>query len=551
MLIVHHLSKAYGLDPILSDLSFGLNSGERAALVGPNGSGKTTLLRIVAGLEQPDRGSVQLTPAGLRLGYLPQGLTFEADATLQGYLDRQQGDLPALSVEVERLAAALAARPNQPGLQRAFDHALARLAWAAGEAGRAPAVLAALGLDVLPPETPVAFLSGGQKTRLALAGVLLADPQLLLLDEPTNHLDLDMLTWLEDWLNAYRGGVLIVSHDRAFLDRTVTRILELNPETRQVREYDGGYTEYVEQKLAEQDRAWQAYTDQQQEIMQLRNTARHLRGLAKFKRGGKADTGDKFAKGFFANRGKGTMGRATHIEERLARLLTEDRIDKPRAGWQMKLDFGEVPATGQDVVVLENLAVGYGGQALLSGLNEQIRAGARVALIGPNGAGKTTLLRTIAGRLPPLAGRARLGSKVRIGYMAQEQELLDPGLDALGTIRAAAPLSETDARSFLHYFLFAGDDVFVPVGSLSYGERARLSLASLVASGCNFLLLDEPINHLDIPSRARFEQALAAFDGTVLAVVHDRYFIEGFATEIWQVQGGGLVVDRWLEQEAG
>jgi ATP-binding cassette, subfamily F, member 3 len=338
--------------------------------------------------------------------------------------------------------------------------------------------------------------------------------------------------------------VLIVSHDRAFLDRTVTRVFELDPGTRQVREYPGSYSEYVEQKLSEQDRQRQAYSDQQEEILQLRNTARHLRGLAKFRRGGKADTGDKFAKGFFANRGAGTMGRATHIEERLARLLTEERLEKPRAGWQMKLEFGEVPASGQDVLVLEDLAVGYDGQALLSGLNLQVRAGARVALIGPNGSGKTTLVRTIAGRLPPLAGSARLGSRVHVGYMAQEQELLDPTLDALATIRAAAPLSETDARSFLHYFLFAGDDVFVPVGSLSYGERARLSLASLVARGCNFLLLDEPINHLDIPSRARFEQALAAFDGTVLAVVHDRYFIEGFASEVWEVQDAGVRVER-------
>jgi ATP-binding cassette, subfamily F, member 3 len=542
MLKVNQLSKAYGLDPILKKVSFSLNAGERAGLVGPNGSGKTTALRIIAGLESVDGGSVQLTPASLRLGYLAQGLTFETGDSIALYLERQQGDLPALSAEIERLAAALAESPDQPALQRAFDQALAQLSSAAGDPGRAPAVLAALGLDTLPPETPVAYLSGGQKTRLALAGVLLGDPQLLLLDEPTNHLDLGMLEWLEDWLNAYRGAVLIVSHDRAFLDRTVTRVLELDPATRQVREYAGSYADYVEAKLGEQERQWQAFTDQQAEILHLRNTARHLRGLAKFKRGGKADTGDKFAKGFFANRGKGTMGRATHIEERLTRLLTDERVDKPKAGWQMKLDFGEVPTTGQDVVVLEDLSVGYAGVALLTGLNQQIRAGARVALIGPNGSGKTTLLRTIAGRLPPLSGRARLGAKVHVGYMAQEQELLDPALDALGTVRAAAPLSETDARTFLHYFLFSGDDVFTPVGSLSFGERARLSLATLVARGCNFLLLDEPINHLDIPSRARFEQALAAFEGTVLAVVHDRYFIDSFASEVWEVKDGGVSI---------
>jgi ATP-binding cassette subfamily F protein 3 len=540
MLRVHHLSKAYGLDTILQELSFSLNAGERAGLIGPNGCGKTTLLRIVAGLEKADAGTVQLTPASLRVGYLPQGLEFGADETIQLYLDRQQGDLPALSAEVERLALALAEQPDQPEVQSAFDAALAQLSAAADDPGRAAAVLAALGLDGLPNTTPVANLSGGQKTRLALAGVLLGDPQLLLLDEPTNHLDLAMLEWLEEWLNAYRGAVLIVSHDRAFLDRTVTRILELDADTRQVREYAGSYAAYVEAKLGEQDRQRQAYVDQQEEITHLRSTARHLRGLGRFKKGGKADSNDKFAKGFFANRGANTVGRATQIEDRLAKLMTEERIDKPKAGWQMKLDFGEVPASGQDVVVLEDLSVGYGDHVLLSGLNQQIRAGGRVALVGPNGAGKTTLLRTIAGRLPPLAGRARLGAKVHVGYMAQEQELLDPALDALATIRSVAPLSETDARSFLHYFLFSGDGVFVPVGSLSFGERARLSLASLVARGCNFLLLDEPINHLDIPSRARFEQALAAFEGTVLAVVHDRYFIESFASEVWEVADGGV-----------
>jgi len=215
-------------------------------------------------------------------------------------------------------------------------------------------------------------------------------------------------------------------------------------------------------------------------------------------------------------------------------------VDKPRLGWQMKLEFGQMPASGQDVLALEELSVGYGDNVLLRGLNLLVRHGARIALIGPNGAGKTTLLRTVAGVLLPLAGRVRLGSNVRVGYMAQEQEGLDPARDAFTTIRQLAPMSDTDVRAFLHFFLFAGDDVFVPIGSLSYGERARLSLASLVARGCNLLLLDEPINHLDIPSRARFEQALSHFEGTVLAVVHDRYFIERFATEMWEIQESNI-----------
>lgn len=540
MLTAHSLRKSFGPELILHNISFSLNPGERLGLVGPNGCGKTTLLRLLARLDAPDSGAVQWSPPDLRVGYLPQGLVFGPDETLADYLIGAEGGLPALTAALEHSAEALARSPNQPEAQNTYDAALMRFTVANDIVERAPGILSALGLAHLPTAMPVTALSGGQKTRLTLARVLVLDPHLLLLDEPTNHLDIQMLEWLEDWLNSFRGAALIVSHDRTFLDSTVTRILELDPATHSAREYAGNYSDYVEEKLSERERQWQAYSDQQEEIVALKNAARHLRGLAKFKKGGKADTGDKFAKGFFANRGLGTMGRAKHLEQRLEKLLTEDKIDKPRQTWQMKLDFGETPASGQAVLVTEDLVVGYGDNTLLRDLNLYLKRGKRAALIGPNGAGKTTLLRTIAGRVPPIAGRVRLGANVRLGYMAQEQELLDPALNALTTILQQASFSETEARSFLHYFLFGDDDVFVPVGSLSFGERARLTLACLVAQGCNFLLLDEPINHLDIPSRARFEQALTAFEGTTLAVVHDRYFIERFATEIWEVAEGKI-----------
>ena len=544
MLKVNQVSKSYGLETVLSAATFGLGQGERVGLVGPNGCGKSTLLRIAAGLEPPDTGSVQRTPASLRVGYLPQGLAFDAGDRLRDYLERAGGDPVDLSGELERLAGELARAPGQPELEAAYDDVLARLSAGAQDPARVAESLSALGLDQVPLDTPIAQLSGGQKTRLALLGILLGDPQLLLLDEPTNHLDIDMLLWLERWIADYRGAVLIVSHDRAFLDRTVTAILELDPARCALRAYAGNYTDYVEQKLAEADRERLAYSDQQIEINRLRDAARHMRGLARVHRGGKADSGDKFAKGFFANRGAGTVGRAKNLERRLEHILTDERLEKPRASWQMKLDFGAAPPSGQDVVILEDLAVGYDGAALASGLNARLRQGARVALLGPNGAGKTTLVRTIAGQLAPLAGRVRLGARVRPGYMAQEQELLDPALNALQTILQAASLPETEARAFLHFFLFSGDAVFKAVADLSYGERARLALARLVVQGCNLLLLDEPINHLDIPSRARFEQALRGFEGSILAVVHDRYFVAGFATEIWSLDAGRLTIEQ-------
>jgi len=540
MLTANRLSKSFGVEMILDAVTFSLNPGERIGLVGPNGCGKTTLLRILAGLDRPDSGSVHLTPSDLRMGYLPQGLDSRPDETVGGFLACVQDDVQVLAAQVERLAEALARAPTQLDLQCEYDAALTRLSAAWANSGRTPEVMSALGLERWALDIPIASLSGGQKTRLALAGVLLSNPQLVLLDEPTNHLDIGMLEWLERWLAGFLGAALIVSHDRTFLDRTVTRILELNPITHTVREYAGNYAGYMEQKQVEQERQWREYTAQQEETARLQNAARHLRGLARFKRGGKADSGDKFARGFFANRGLGTMGRAKQIERRIEHLLTDEKVDKPKSSWQLKVDFRGAQMSGRDVLALENLSVGYGGEALLCELNLQLRQGARVALIGPNGSGKTTLVRTIVGVLPPLAGQVRLGANVRIGYMAQEQESLDLALDAFATIRGLAPMSDTDVRAFLHFFLFAGDAVFVPVGSLSFGERARLSLASLVARGSNFLLLDEPINHLDIPSRTRFEQALAAFEGTVLAVAHDRYFIERFATEVWEIKSGAI-----------
>jgi ATP-binding cassette subfamily F protein 3 len=542
MLKANQISKTYGLEPALASVTFSLGLGERAGLVGPNGSGKTTLLRILAGVERPDAGSVLCTPASLRLGYLPQGLEFARDQRIADYLARAQDDLPALTAELERLATALAEDPVQPDLQEAYDSTLAQIVSPSGAPGRAEQTLAALGLGHLPLEAPIASLSGGQKTRLALIGVLLSDPQLLLLDEPTNHLDMDMLEWLEDWLNAYRGAVLIVSHDRAFLDRTVTGILELDSQTHGLRAYAGNYTDYLEHKLAERQRQWNAWRDQAAEISRMKaDIARTKEQALRVERS--TTPGQPGVRRI----AKKVAIKAQSREKKLDRYLEADvRVEKPQAGWQMKLAFGDAPAGGQDVVVLEDLAIGYGQEPIARGLNAHVRHGARVALIGPNGAGKTTLARTIVGRLPPLDGRARLGANVRVGYMAQEQELLDPALNALETVLRLASMSETGARAFLHYFLFAGDDVFVPVRALSFGERARLSLASLVVQGCNFLLLDEPINHLDIPSRARFEQALSAFEGSVLAIVHDRYFIAGFASEIWKLSDGRLEIDRWL-----
>ena len=545
MLKVFHLSKSFVIEPILEYINLVVSPGDRLGLIGPNGSGKTTLLRIIAGDEPFDSGSIRLDPPGLSTGYLPQGHHPLPTETINSYLSGSENDLPALGQQLASLASSLARNSQDAPLQQAYDQTLLRLERAAELEKLAPVVLAGLGLKDIPRETLVAQLSGGQKTRLALAAILLAQPQLLLLDEPTNHLDIEMLEWLEDWLSSSpqvaHTGMVIVSHDRAFLDRIATGILEIDPLTGSLRSFAGNYSAYLEQKIAEQKKSWQAFRDQQDEMARLRQSASAIRGIARFRKGGKADTADKFAKGFFGNRSAGTIRRAKALEQRLEKLQTEDHLDKPHASWQMKLDFGVVPASGRDVLRMDNLSVGYGDIPILSGITASLQQGGRVALIGSNGSGKTTLLRTIAGRLPVLAGQVYLGPSVLRGFMAQEQEELDPQVDVLTTIIKQAPFTETAGRTFLHQFLFGGDDVFIQVGLLSYGERARLALACLVAQGCNLLLLDEPINHLDIPARARFEQALESYQGTVIAVVHDRFFIEGFASEVWEIKEGQLI----------
>ena len=539
MLSIHNLSKHFGIQPILQNINFNISAGERMGLIGPNGCGKTTLMRILAGLEHLDSGNVASTRPNLRIGYLAQGLEFDPGQSLHSALGLDSDSQNDPSAEIESLALALSQNPGDAELQAQYDSALYKLS----TVGTQPsAVLEPLGLSHFPADTPIAHLSGGQKTRLMLAKVLLEDPHLLLLDEPTNHLDIEMLEWLEDWLNHFNGAVLIVSHDRTFLDNTVTTILELDATTHTIRAFDGNYTNYLEQKLLEYDKQAQAYQDQQDELAQLRRAAKHVRSLTVMKKGGKADGGDKFAKGFFGNRAtKNVAGRAKNIESRIEHILTEEKVDKPHGAWKLKLDFGAPDHQSKDVLVTDNLSIGYTlEKPLLTNINVFIRAGQRIVLTGPNGAGKTSFIRTVVGKISPLSGSFRLGGATKLGYMAQEQELLNPALNSVQTIQSISAINETETRNFLHYFLFKGDAALRPAGDLSFGERARLQLAVLVAQGCTFLILDEPINHLDIPSRERFEESLENFNGTILAVVHDRSFIEHFATDVWQARDGKI-----------
>ncbi|MBN1579073.1 MAG: ABC-F family ATP-binding cassette domain-containing protein [Anaerolineae bacterium] len=516
-------------------MSFEVNNGDRLGLVGPNGCGKTTLLRIIVGEEETDSGSATITATGVRVGYLEQALTYPDDATVGEVMLSQ---ISETEQEIERLATQMSQATGEALEQLMADYARAldRLEAGGGYAIEAEmdAVLSGLGLDSLDKDTPVDILSGGQKTRLGLARLFLEKPQLLLLDEPTNHLDIDALEWLEEFISKYDGAVLIVSHDRTFLDRTVNTIVELDPVQHSVATYAGNYTAYIESKEREYAQLWSRYKDQQDRIAQYKKAITGFEGYARNIEHGTID---------FAIRkvAKGIARKAVVQKRRLERYLeSEELVDKPKPTWQMKLDFVDIPETSQDVLIVEQLCMGFGSTMLFQDVDLTLHAGERVVLTGPNGSGKTTLLRIVMGQVDALEGRVRLGPSVRVGYYSQEQEGLDDEADAFTEIRRVAPMGDTETRNFLHYFLFSGEDVFVPIGSLSYGERARLALAKLVAMGCNLLVLDEPINHLDIPSRERFEQGLSQFEGTVLAVVHDRYFIDRFATRIWAIHGQSI-----------
>ncbi len=536
MLQVRDITKWFGDVKVLDRINFNLNRGDRAGLIGPNGSGKTTLLRILAGETPPDRGSVQLAPASLRVGYLPQALEFGAGTTVGDVLRAAGGEREAAETRLARLAEAIAEAPGDQldAVLAEYDRALAEFQAAGGESLRADAdaVLAGLGLADVDQARLVASLSGGQKTRLGLARLLLIQPNLLLLDEPTNHLDIVALEWLEDYLARYPGAVLIVSHDRAFLDRTVNRILALDDVTHTLAEYAGNYTDYAVTLDRTLEKQWATFKEQQERVQKLEASIRKLSNQAK---GIEQETIH-----FHWRRIAKDLARHAVVQKaRLERMLaSEEMVDKPGLTWKMKLEFADAPRSGQDVLYIRDLRMGFGERVLFDDVNLHLSYGDRAVLVGPNGTGKTTLLRCITGQLQPWSGAIHLGRGVRLGYMAQEQETLDLSATPLELIRLAAPLDETEARSFLHYFLFAGDEVFIPTGRLSFGERSRLALALLAVRGCNFLLLDEPINHLDIPSRESFERAMARFEGTVLAVVHDRYFIDRLATTLWLMEGG-------------
>ncbi|MCX7781212.1 MAG: ABC-F family ATP-binding cassette domain-containing protein [Negativicutes bacterium] len=513
ILRVINLHKAFGAETLFAGVSFELKRGEKVGLIGANGAGKTTLLRCLLGEEAYDAGQV-LLPAGETVGYVEQDCRFEHNTLYQELLSAYR-DVLAWQEELRRLEAAAEAERDAAVLEdimAQYAKALARFEHGGGYAyeNNIRRVAAGLGFSPEDFEREVATFSGGQKTRIALAKALLRQPDFLFLDEPTNHQDIGMVEWLEGYLKEYAGGVLLISHDRYFLDQVVERVLDL--EDKGIVEYKGNYSRYLAQKAERCEAQLKAYAKQQAYI------AKNQAFIDRYRAGVKA---------------KQARGRQSQLD----RL---QRIHAPVENNGFAFNFINVAASAERVAELEAVTAAYDGKVVFANQSLLIRRGEGLALIGPNGAGKTTLLKLLTGELPAAAGRVKLGSRVKLGYFSQEHEGLDPQRKVIEEVMFDFGLNEERARGYLGAFLFSGDDVFKLVADLSGGEKARLSLLKLMLAGPNFLLLDEPTNHLDIPAKEAVEAAILSYPGTYLIVSHDRYFLDKIADRVIELEDGAI-----------
>ncbi len=549
ILSVQNITKAFGTDVIVSNASFHIQDREKAAIVGINGAGKTTILRMIAGDLHPDEGVISISK-GKTLGYLTQHQDVNSTASIYEELLSVKRDLLDMEQELRRMEAQMKLlawqEPSRKGelsgqnkeappseyslLMEKYNRVSTEFENRNGYAAKSEVVgiLKGLGFSEEEFDKQICTLSGGQKTRVALGKLLLMRPDILLLDEPTNHLDLNSISWLENYLMNYDSAVLIVAHDRYFLNRIVTKIIELD--NGRVRTFEGDYTAYAQKKAQLRETEWKAYLNQQQEIRHQEEVIRKLKSF---------------------NREKSVK----RAESRMKMLDKMDVLERPsEVRADMHLHFSPQMTSGNDVLKVEHLSKSYPATPLFTDLDFLIRRGERVALIGDNGTGKTTILKIVNGLEQADAGRLTIGSRVQIGYYDQEHQQLHMDKTLFDEISDVYPdMTETGIRNVLASFLFTGDDVYKRVSELSGGERGRLALARLMLSKANFLILDEPTNHLDITSREILEEALSNYSGTVFYVSHDRYFINQTATRILELKNRTLTqyignYDYYLEK---
>ena len=521
------LTKAYGTDVILDKVSFHINKGERVGIIGVNGAGKTTLLKMLTG-EIPCESGDFFISSDLKTGYLKQDGSFDSEKTVIEEVEAIFSRFPEMEREMEQLTIRMEEASSEEESHRLierFDALSERYDREGGYTYKSEitGILSSMAFPAESYHKKISTLSGGERTRLALACLLLKKPDILFLDEPTNHLDIGTLKWLEQYLRGYKGTVVLVSHDRYFLDQTVNRIFEV--ENRKLHIYEGDYSFYASERRVRREAEMRRYEKQQKEIERQEDMIR------RFKQRGT----EKLAK------------RAASREKRLSAMEVMDRPDGGHG--RMKLNFKENFQSGRDVIFAEDLSKGFGygsnRKELFHGVDLDIKRGERVCIVGANGIGKTTLIRMLMGELTSNTGRIKIGHNVQFGYYDQGQQLLDPANTVVGELQDAYRLySEPELRNILGRFLFRGEAVFLRVGDLSGGEKARLALLKLMMSGANVLVLDEPTNHLDIESKEVFEEALLDFPGTCIIVSHDRYFLNRIPTRIIELTKTGI--DNYL-----
>ena len=505
------LGKSFGVRQVFSNVSFEIKEGDRIALVGPNGAGKSTLLKCILGIEELDEGQVVMSPVA-SIGYLQQDVNL-GDASLAEEIETAWEDVHALENKLQELTAYLETHEaSESDLQR-LDYLQNRLEWLGGYdyEQKTKRIVYGLGFTDEDLYKPANAFSGGQKTRINLAKALVRSPDFLFLDEPTNHLDMEMLEWLEGYLSSYRGGILIVSHDRYFMDRIVTGVVEL--EHHKTTTYRGNYSRYVAQREERLKADTIAYEKQQEYI---KKTEEYI---------------DKYRAGIKSKMARGRQSQLNRLE----------RLEAPETSHSLEFKFPPAAMSADKVLVLDHVSIGYKtDEPIIDDVSIVVRRGESVALIGPNGAGKSTMVKAIVGELFPTEGHIDIGNRVQVGYFSQEHEELHDRWQVVDEIINNYNFTEEKARNVLGSFLFKGDDVFKLVGDLSGGERARLALLKLFLQGDNFLILDEPTNHLDVPTREIVERALQQFGGTCFIISHDRYFLDQVSTRTLVLENKGI-----------
>ena len=505
------LGKSFGVRQVFSNVSFEIKEGDRIALVGPNGAGKSTLLKCILGIEELDEGQVVMSPVA-SIGYLQQDVNL-GDASLAEEIETAWEDVHALENKLQELTTYLETHEaSESDLQR-LDYLQNRLEWLGGYdyEQKTKRIVYGLGFTDEDLYKPANAFSGGQKTRINLAKALVRSPDFLFLDEPTNHLDMEMLEWLEGYLSSYRGGILIVSHDRYFMDRIVTGVVELDHH--KATTYRGNYSRYVAQREERLKADTIAYEKQQEYI---KKTEEYI---------------DKYRAGIKSKMARGRQSQLNRLE----------RLEAPETSHSLDFKFPPAAMSADKVLVLDHVSIGYKtDDPIIDDVSVVVRRGESVALIGPNGAGKSTMVKAIVGELFPTEGHIDIGNRVQVGYFSQEHEELHDRWQVVDEIINNYNFTEEKARNVLGSFLFKGDDVFKLVGDLSGGERARLALLKLFLQGDNFLILDEPTNHLDVSTREIVERALQQFGGTCFIISHDRYFLDQVSTRTLVLENKGL-----------